>query len=192
MIAKAKQTLPSIDFTLADLTTYIPSPSTDLLFSNAVFQWLPSDQRIPTMHRLLEPLKPGAVLALQVPDNFNEPSHVLMRETAQQWRHVPGISSAAREKFQSPETIYDELSPLCSRLDVWHTHYNHVLSDHAAIVEWVKGTGLRPFLEVLEGEGERKRFLEVYLGKLRGGYASLRDGRVMLRYPRLFVVAVRG
>lgn len=194
MIEKAKRTLPGIEFSLADLDTYQLDPSADLLFSNAVFQWLDADQRLPIIKdRLLTPLRPGSVLAFQVPDNFEEPSHVLMRETAKEFSHISGMSFAARPKFLSPETLYDELKPLCSNISIWHTIYNHVLKDHDAIIEWVKGTGLRPFLDLL-GPEDKKVFLEGYLERLRGsgGYRRLMGGGVILRYPRLFVVAVKG
>lgn len=184
--------LPGVEFEIADLRRYTPGEGVGLLFSNAVFQWVPSGERVEIMKRLLGSLGEGGVLAFQVPDNFEESSHVLMRETAREFQSVPGMDSAARDKFQSPETLYNELMPLCSHVDIWHTHYNHVLSDHEAIVEWVKGTGLRPFLDLLDQDG-KGRFLEKYLGLLRGerGYRGLVDGKVMLRYPRLFVVAVR-
>lgn len=191
MIRKAKESLPDLEFTLADLTTYQPDKSADLLFSNAVFQWLPADQRIPIMKRLLQNLKSNGVLAIQIPDNFNEPSHAGMREIAKHWHDtIPPIQSAALPQFPTPELLHDELSPLCSDLNIWHTSYYHVLPDHAAIVEWVKGTGLRPFLDLLGKEHEQE-FLRRYLGFLGREYQSLEDGGVMLRYPRLFVVAVR-
>lgn len=191
MIRKAKQSLPNLEFELADLTNYEPAKTADLLFSNAVFQWVAGDQQLSTLKRLLTPLAPGGVLAFQVPDNFDEPSHVAMRDVAKDWSNVPGMSSAPRPRFSSPEVLYNELRPLCSDLNIWHTHYYHVLEDHKAIVEWVKGTGLRPFLDVLSEE-QRGLFLERYLGRLKGCYGRLGDGRVMLKYPRLFVVAVRG
>ena len=95
-----------------------------------------------------------------------------------------------RNAFQTPEELYDHLKPLCSDVNIWHTIYNHFLDDHEAIVEWVKGTGLRPFVDPLAPE-QREEFLEKYLERIRGSYPVLGDGRVCLRYPRLFVVAVK-
>ena len=146
------------------------------------------------MERLLKSLRPGSVLAIQVPDNFNEPSHVTMRGVAGSegiWTKKLRGLDLARPPFDSPAQFYNTLSPLCARLDIWHTRYNHILKNHEAIVEWVKGTGLRPFIDPLAPE-ERQAFIDQYLALLKQEYQPLTDGRVMLAYPRLFMVAVRG
>lgn len=192
MLKKARKTLPGLEFHEADLESYQPEQPADLLFSNAVFHWLPDKQRVPIMERLLETLAPGGVLAIQVPDNADEPSHSLMRETAKKgpWREELEKRDPAIPYFPAPAKLYNALKPLCSSVDIWRTNYFHVLDNHEAIVEWVKGTGLRPFVDPLPAF-QRKLFLLRYLEKLRAGYAPLEDGKVMLRYPRLFVVAVR-
>lgn len=203
MVAKARQTLSSssvaggggqVDVQLADLTTFRDTDSADLLFSNAVYQWLPYDERIRTFTELLETLKPGGVFAFQVPDNFGEPSHVAMRAVAAQGPWSDTLNRLpeppTRRPFQSPQELYDSLKPLCSDVNMWHTCYYHVLEDHRAIVEWVKGTGLRPYIDPL-GDDEKRGFLEAYLEKITELYPPLADGKVCLRYPRLFVVAVR-
>lgn len=192
MIEKAKAALPDIEFTLDDLNTYRPQKPVDLYFSNAVFQWLAAEDRIPAIKALLETQLPGGVFAFQVPDNFNEPSHVAMRAVAEDgpWAETLQRLRPARDQFQSPQELYDELSPLSSNVDIWHTHYQHVLENHEAIVEWVKGTGLRPFVDPLPSE-QRDEFLRLYLERLKDLYPVSHDGKVLLKYPRLFVVAVR-
>jgi trans-aconitate 2-methyltransferase len=199
MIAKARKAMPNIDFSLADLNTYRPSEGAgeeiDLFFSNAVFQWLPPTDRVRIITNLIQTQRPGGVFAFQVPDNFTEPSHRAMRETAaeagQLWSATLGGSSPGLPKFQSPNELYDALKPFCSSVNIWHTSYYHVLENHEAIVEWVKGTGLRPFLDPLSAE-EKEAFLQAYLERLKNGYPeSSVDRTVLLKYPRLFVVAVR-
>ncbi|KAL5358331.1 S-adenosyl-L-methionine-dependent methyltransferase [Aspergillus floccosus] len=190
MIQKAKSTLPEIDFRVADLRSYTPSSPTDLFFSNAVLQWLRRDERIEAVKSLLRTQSSGGVLAFQVPDNLMEPSHVLMRDVAAHGPWAETLKGVDRDSIQSPQEIYDELIPLCSTVSIFHTHYHHSLESHGAIVEWVKGTGLRPYVDPL-GPAEKKVFIGEYLKRLEGAYPRSVDGRVLLRFPRLFVVAVR-
>ncbi|KAL5041180.1 hypothetical protein BDW71DRAFT_192240 [Aspergillus fruticulosus] len=190
MIRKARETLPGIVFTVDDLSTYTPENPVELFFSNAVFQWLPRNQRLEIIKRLIRSQPSGGVFAFQVPDNLAEPSHVAMRETAANGPWSSTLQSVARDSFQSPQEIYDELKPLCADVNIWHTHYHHSLENHGAVVEWVKGTGLRPFIDPLS-VADRESFLRAYKGRLEQLYPKSIDGRVLLRYPRLFVVAVR-
>jgi len=132
------------------------------------------------------------VLAVQMPDNLDEPAHVLMREVAhlEPWRKTLAEAAQVRDSLPKPGFYYDALRPLCTRLELWHTIYNHVLDDAAAIVEWVKGTGLRPFLDPLEAP-ERKQYLAEYTARIAASYLPQTDGKVLLRFPRIFIVAVR-
>lgn len=190
MIRKARSALPHREFVVGDLESYSPSHSVDLFYSNAVFQWLKKDERFGIVKRLMETQPSGGVFALQVPDNLSEPSHVLMRETARNGPWADALESVGRGSFQSPQEIYDQLKPVCSRVDIFHTSYYHSLESHAAVIEWVKGTGLRPYLDPL-GPQETEEFLQEYLKRLERAYPVSVDGRVLLRYPRLFVVAVK-
>ena len=100
------------------------------------------------------------------------------------------VNGAAVAALPKPGSYYDALKPLCSRLEIWHTFYQHVLDDASAIVEWVKGTGLRPFVDPLEPP-ERKAYLAEYTARIAATYLPQHDGKVLLRFPRLFIVAVR-
>ncbi|KAL9112120.1 MAG: hypothetical protein Q9227_003497 [Pyrenula ochraceoflavens] len=193
MLEKAREQLPDVNFQLNDLQSYSPTGPIDLFFSNATFQWLPSEEQIPVIQRLLKSQPIGGVFALQVPDNLNEPSHAAMRETAANgpWNAVFEARKPARLSFHSPQILYDALKPLCSKVDIWHTVYQHPLENHVAIVDWLKSTGLRPFLEPLN-EQQQEGFLGEYLERLRKAYPTSTDGRVLLRFPRLFLVLVRG
>ncbi|KAK4866460.1 hypothetical protein LT330_008392 [Penicillium expansum] len=192
MIERAKKVLPDRDFHVEDLSTYSPDPAkpVDLFFSNAVFQWLKADDRITVIKRLLQPQEKGAVFALQVPDNLNEPSHLLMVETAAEGPWAEKLAGVQRDGFQSPQELYDLVKPFCSQVQIFETSYYHALESHEAVIEWVKGTGLRPFLDPLEG-AEEEAFLKDYLRRLQDAYPVSVDGRVLLKYPRLFMVAVK-
>lgn len=186
MIEQARKRLPDIDFQLANARDWTPAQPVDVIFANAVFQWLPDHQAV--LQRLMGLLAPGGFLAVQMPDNIGEPSHVAMRETAAAMPFAEKIAGAARGKLPTVLSYYDLLSPLSARIDIWHTNYNHPLADAAAIVEWVKGTGLKPFVDPLDAD-ERQAFLDSYTARIAAAYPPAANGKVLLRFPRLFLVA---
>jgi len=188
MIEKARTRLPGVAFELADAERWTPAEPVDVIFANAVFQWLPLHQEV--FRRLMGFLSPGGALAVQMPDNISEPSHRLMREVAAEEPFAEVLKDAARAPLPPVSSYYDLLTPLSARVDLWHTHYYHPLADAAAIVEWVKATGLRPFLDPLNEE-ERTLFLDRYTKRIAKAYAPAADGKVLLKFPRLFMVAVR-
>src|SRR5262249_29183487 len=126
------------------------------------------------------------VLAVQMPDNTREPALMLMETVAASLAQP----SPARSDLPQPDDYYDLLRPLCRSVDIWHTHYNHVLADHRGVVEWFKGSGMRPFLAPLSEAG-REAFLARYTDEIERAYPARADGRVLLRFPRLFIVAAR-
>jgi trans-aconitate 2-methyltransferase len=190
MLAQARERLPKGVFLQADLATWSPAAETDLLFANAVFQWVPDHEAV--LRRLLEALPPGGVLAVQMPDNTGEPALALMREVAGRgpWAGNASVNHAARDELPTPEAYYDLLKPVCTRIDIWHTVYNHVIASPEAIVEWFKGSALRPFLSALDAKmaGE---FDAAYTQEIKRHYPARFDGKLLLRFPRLFIVATR-
>ena len=190
MLRKARERLPQCKFIEADIETWTPDPRTDLLFSNAVMQWLPDHTAV--LRRLLEALSPGGVLAVQMPDNTREPGLVFQREVGESgpWADHPEIKAAARDDLPSVEAYYDLLKSACSHLDIWHSVYNHVMASPQAIVEWLKGSSLQPFLSPLDAAA-REKFLAAYGAKIATAYKPRADGKVLLKFPRLFIVAVR-
>ena len=190
MLRQARERLPAQTFIEANIAHWAPPEKTDVLFANAMFQWVPG--HLKQLQRLLGALPRGGVLAVQIPDNLDQPSHALMREVAdlKPWRQTLAESARVRDPILKPGGYYDALGPLCTRLEIWHTIYNHVLADASAIVEWVKATGLRPFVDPLEPP-ERKQYLAEYTARVAAAYPPQADGKVLLRFPRLFIVAVR-
>jgi trans-aconitate 2-methyltransferase len=188
MLAKARARLPRVRFEKADVAHWRGGGSFDLIFANAVLQWIPG--HIALMARLAGELAPGGNLAVQMPDNFDQPSHVLMREVASRapFRNKLADASAARETIGAFHDYYHALSPHYAAIDIWRTTYVHVLPGSDAIVEWVKGTGLRPFLDPLAAD-EKQTFLAEYRDEIAIAYPTLADGRVLLPFPRLFIVA---
>jgi trans-aconitate 2-methyltransferase len=188
MIAEARRSTPAARFLEADARDWLPSPDTDLVFANAVYQWMPD--HLALFPRLLGALPPGAVVAIQMPDNIGEPSHQLMRQVAQEGPWSERLSRAARAPLPPVRAYFEALSPATSRLEIWHTIYNHVLDGPDAVVDWVSGTGLRPFIDPLPAD-ERDAFLNRYRALIAEAYPRSAGGRVLLRFPRLFIVAVR-
>jgi trans-aconitate 2-methyltransferase len=190
MLQQARERLPRGTFVQADLATWTPPEPTDLLFANAVFQWVPNHETV--LARLLQSLPAGGVLAVQMPDNTDEPALALMKEVASTgpWASNLALASAARDELPRPGAYYDLLRPLSAHLDIWHTVYNHVMAGPEAIVEWFKGSALRPFLSALDAEMQRG-FLAAYTARIAEAYPPRVDGQVLLRFPRLFMVATR-
>jgi trans-aconitate 2-methyltransferase len=199
MLRQARTRLPRCTFLETDISTWMPAARTakettgepvDLLFANAVFQWIPDHPAV--MKRLIESLPAGGVLAAQMPDNTREPSQALMRELANRgrWAGNAALAQASRAHLLSPEEYYDLLKPVCQNLEIWHAVYNHVMSGPEAIVEWFKGTALRPFLSALDGP-EAAEFLAEYTKEIARHYMPRADGKRLLRFPRLFLIAVK-
>jgi trans-aconitate 2-methyltransferase len=190
MLAAAQKRLPRTRFVQADVGSWKPSDPVDLLFANAVFQWVPNHLAI--FDRLMDGLAPGGVLAVQMPDNVREPSHQLMEDVAREghWRGTFSSIRTVRDPLPHASIYYEALIRKAAHLDIWHAHYYHPLANAAAIGEWFKGSALRPYLEVLN-PNERHAFMGDYVSRVANAYAPMTDGCVLLRFPRLFIVAVR-
>jgi trans-aconitate 2-methyltransferase len=191
MIEAARKRLPEIRFTLADIATWQPPQPYDVILSNAVLQWLPRHETL--MPSLMARLAPGGSLAVQMPDNLDEPAHVLMREIAADGPWAGKLADAAgmRAPRHDADWYYRVLRDSAAGIDVWRTTYHHALAGGAgAIVEWFKGSGLRPFLAPLD-EGEREAYLARYQAEVAKAYPAMPDGTVLLPFPRLFIVAMR-
>jgi trans-aconitate 2-methyltransferase len=199
MIEAAKRRLPNVRFTVEDIEAWIgrqPRAAAacdgrfDVILANAVLQWLPDHAAL--LPALIERLSEGGALAVQMPDNLDEPAHRLMREVAANgaWALKLNAAASARPALASAGWYYELLLPLCSKVDLWRTTYYHVLPGAAAVVEWFKGSGLRPFLEPLD-DAERAAYLSRYTAAVSLAYPPSSDQSVLLPFPRVFMVAVR-
>jgi trans-aconitate 2-methyltransferase len=187
MLGRARHDYPGIEWVEADATSWRAPQPLDLLFANALLQWVPDHEQV--FPALFSQLAPGGVLALQMPYNQNEPSHRAMRELPEPFHgHISGARALSR--VSSPAFYYDLLAPHAERVDIWQTTYEHVMADPAAIVEWVKGTGLRPYLEALPA-ALRPEYLARYTRAIDEAYPQRADGKRLFSFPRLFIVAVR-
>lgn len=189
MIAAARKRLPQIQFDTVDITNWDATGPYDLILANAVLQWLPEHETL--FPRLVGKLALDGSLAVQMPDNLDGPAHRLLREIAASGPWAGKLKGAERTMRHDANWYYSLLKPQCARVDVWRTTYYHPLAGGAgAIVEWFKGSSLRPFLAVLD-EDEQNLFLERYQAAIAKAYPSLADGTMLLPFPRLFIVATR-
>lgn len=190
MLASARARLPNLRFEQADIAAWQADATPDLIFTNAALQWVPDHASL--LPRLFAMLAPGGVLAIQMPDNLDEPVHRLMRELAAMppWRAVIGTAGQDRPRLLAAARYYDLLAPHAAQVDLWHTTYQHPLASIAAIVEWMRATGLRPFVDPLPAE-LRDSYLGQFERRLGVLYPPRRDGMHLLPFPRLFIVATR-
>lgn len=194
MLERARSEPSNIRWQQADIAHWAPPPAPDLIFSNATLHWLDHHQTL--LPRLAGYLCPGGCLAVQMPLSWNLPSHELMRTTLADCA-VGGGSlgtgelrrSMARKWVEDAEFYYDVLAHCTASIDIWESEYVQVLAGDDGVLEWVRGTGLRPILEELKDD-ERDVFLEEYRRRLRVAYPVRPDGTVLYRFRRLFIVAV--
>jgi trans-aconitate 2-methyltransferase len=193
MLEQARQTFPQYEWIRADIAEWAASGGADydIVFSNAALQWV-ADHRV-VYPRLLERVRTGGVLAMQVPINMDAPAHQIMRDLASSsaWRDYFAPVGVREWHVHEAAFYYDVLSSCAARLDLWETEYIHVMPDAESIGEWYKGSGLRPFLDVLPDEECRDWFVEDYVSAVRGAYTPRRDGRVLFPFRRLFLIAYR-
>ena len=124
--------------------------------------------------------------------SFEASWHVQMRETAADGPWAGRLAEVRGvRQVEAPETYYDWLAPLCAEVDIWSTVYLHVLEGPDPVVDWMRGTGLRPFLQALEGPDEEARFLDAYRTRLARLFPPRPEGVTPLPFPRLFIVARR-
>jgi trans-aconitate 2-methyltransferase len=190
MIDAARKRLPGVRFDLGGIAEWDDAGPFDVILANAVLQWVPDHATL--LPRLIGKLTEGGSLAVQMPDNLEEPAHRLMRQVAAAgpWAGKLAGAAGARVARMGAAWYYGLLKPHAVRVDVWRTTYHHVLAGTDAVVEWFKGSGLRPFLAPLDPD-ETAAFLADYRAALVDAYPPLADGSVLLPFPRLFVVTTR-
>lgn len=191
MLAEARALPVVVDWRQGDIGVWRPERPVDLIFANASLQWLPDHPSL--MPRLADALAPGGVLAVQAPVAHESRQHGVLREVAGAgpWAaHLAGAATIA--PLPSPESYYDLLAEACEEVDIWTTTYLHVLDGPDAVLEWMKGTALRPHLTALAAHADlREAFLAVLGAALTAAFPQRPDGRTLLPFRRLFLVARR-
>lgn len=188
MIAQARRDHPGGDWQVGNIAAWTATPPCDVVYSNAALQWVPDHATL--MPRLFAQVAPGGALAWQMPANFGAAPHRLMRQLAATPKWRPRFPQPARTWLvQSTEFYYDLLAPLAARLDLWHTDYLHVLDGPEAVVEWYRGSGLRPWLDALPDEPTRADFIADYRALITEAFPRRPDGMVLFPFRRMFLIA---
>lgn len=188
MIKQAKSALPTAQFNVVDIDAWEPNRKFDLIFANAVLHWLNDHETL--IGKMAGALHRHGVFAVQMPDNMDQPSHraILELVTSLRWQARLHSQMKMRCMVHPAADYYQWLSKYFSSVNIWRTEYQQVMASHEAIVEWVKGAALRPYLSVLDEE-ETTAFLEDYTTLVRQSYPVCDNGSVLFPFPRLFWVA---
>lgn len=186
MLDRAREAVPSAELVQADLTTWTPPEAVDVVFCNATLQWVENHGDV--FDHLLGWLGPTGTLAVQMPANFDQPSHVEMRRQASSPPWADRLGGVLREQpVATPAEYHRQLSDPGREVDIWLTEYLHVLTGPDPVVGWVRGTGLRPVLDLLSEE-DRREFLAAYAARMRRSYPPQEDGTTLFPFRRIFVV----
>jgi trans-aconitate 2-methyltransferase len=178
-----------LEFRVGTIDGWAPVEPVDVLVSNAALQWVPG--HLALLDRLAAALAPGGNFAFQVPGNFGAPTHRIVDELCAEprWSRPAAEEGEVRPASHEPEEYLAALLALGLDADVWETTYCHVLQGDGAVLEWLKGTRLRPVLAALD-PAERDEFLRELGGRLDQAYPPREQGTV-LPFRRIFAVARR-
>ena len=188
--ASALAVAPNVRFELGDLRNWKAPGPVDVVLSNAALQWVPDHLEL--FEEFVSWLTPFGWLAFQVPGNFLSPSHRLLAELRRspRWHARVGDGAERQLAVHDPQKYAEVLGGLGLRVDAWETTYLHLLAGVDPVLEWVKGTGLRPVIDALDGT-DQTAFLAEYGAKLRAAYPARADGVTPFPFRRIFAVGQR-
>lgn len=189
MLERTRTLEADVSWQHSDLNAWESSAPADLIFSNAVFHWL--DDHHTLFPRLMTNVAPGGILAVQMPLMWRAPTHRLIAGTVRGGPWQERLEPHLREfPVLEGQEYYDLLIGQASSIDMWETTYYHILEGPDPVVEWLKGSILRPLLDLLE-EPEAEIFLEMYSSQISQAYPQQPDGKTVLPFRRLFFMATK-
>jgi trans-aconitate 2-methyltransferase len=188
MIASAQRAFPDQEWVLGRIEDWSAGKPHDVVFSNAALQWV--RDHVTLTRQLFAQVAPDGALAFQIPSGTFAQVRVFIHEIATDpaWTHrMDGARMALT--MEEPHVYYDALATRARSIDLWETEYHHVMESPQAIVEWISSTGLRPFLNALEKDSDRQRFVKLLTQRVTESYQTRSDGRVLFPFKRTFVIA---
>lgn len=188
MLAEARRKFPLLNWEQMDIRSWLPGAPPDLIYTNAALQWVPDHQTL--LPSLLRKVRDGGVLAMQVPRHFESPSHLGLKDLVMQSEWRAKLEPLLLAPVPAPETYWSWLAPHARNLDVWETIYLQVLEGKDPVVNFMRGTALRPFLSALP-EAESAKFIEAFSKRMAVAYPPEANGQTLFPFRRLFLVAQR-
>jgi trans-aconitate 2-methyltransferase len=188
MLSEARREFPAMSWQEADIKSWRPPAPPDVIFSNAAFQWVAAHEEL--FPYLLQMLRPGGILAIQMPRHFESPSHLELKDLVIQSEWRAKLEPLLLAPVPSPETYWRWLSPLARNLDLWETIYLQVLDGADPVVNFMRGTALRPFLTALSAV-DGARFVEAFAKRMAVAYPPQANGQTLFPFRRIFMVAQR-
>lgn len=188
MLSKANKTYPNLKFRKCFVPDELDSVGNyDLIFSNACLHWIPDHETL--LPKLMSKLNDGGILAVQMPLVQNAVFYKTLNKLVSdgKWSKLSKINNFHN---LTPDKTYDMLSVISQRVTMWETTYYHIVPSHSSVIEWYKGSGLRPYLESLD-QIEKQEFINDLLKLIETSYPVQADSSVILKMPRLFFTAVR-
>ena len=184
MLEKARGLYPDIEFINLDVNgdLHEVNEKFDIVFSNACIQWLPNHNEL--LPKLMTLLKPNGILAIQIPMQREHPVHIIINELVNTTKWNDKITPRQYNNLTTEE-YFGVLSNTSNDFEIWETTYCHRMPSYESIIEWYKGTGLRPYLEQLT-ENDSKEFINDVYSKLKHQYKVQNNGEILFRFPRLF------
>jgi len=188
MLAAARREFPRLDWQQGDINSWHPAAAPDLIYTNAALQWVPGHETL--LPSLLNKLRPGGVLAMQVPRHFESPSHLGLKELVMQSAWRAKLEPLLFTPIPSPEAYWRWLSPHARNVDLWETIYLQILDGKDPVVDFMRGTALRPFLSALQ-EDDAAKFIDAFAERMATAYPPQSNGQTLFPFRRLFLVAQR-
>lgn len=190
MLARARARAAEVDWVQGDIAAWAPATPVDLILANASLHWLPDHAAL--LRRLTAALNTNGVLAIQMPMAHETRHHSLIRTVAAEGPWAASLAEVESiAPLLMPEACYTILAERCEEVDIWATTYLHALTGSDAVLEWLKGTGLRPYLAALAEPSMQAAFLSALGRRLDEAFPPRTDGVTLLPFPRLFLVARR-
>ncbi|HSM85761.1 MAG TPA: methyltransferase domain-containing protein [Candidatus Limnocylindrales bacterium] len=190
MLAQAQKAHPDWNWVRSYIERWQPEAPYDLVFSNAAFHWVPDHGIL--FPRLFSGVAPGGALAVQMPNNFDSPVHQAMKKVAADPRWRGALNGGSQRYGIEPAAFYyDLLRKSAGQLDIWETEYLQVMNGPMAILDWIRGTGMRFYLERLPYDDQRRTFEDLCMAEFETLYRPNDQGKVLFPFKRMFMIAYR-